>query len=160
LNVPYLALGSVALLGRRPVTALMLVIVIVATVVAVVAVASSSVRLSTDAGGGIPLGSEAWGRGTLVARLATYLSIPAYLIVVLIAFASSRGGKLPVYRVRGNWLIALGATIVAVGSALARYGRGSVFSVFLALGVIVMFIGFRHASRAPRAAQAVDAGDG
>lgn len=165
LNVPYLALGSVALLGRRPVTALMLLIVLAATLVAVVAVASSSVRLpadaadAIDAGGDIPRGSEAWGSGTLVARLATYLSIPAYLIVVLIAFASSRGGKLPVYRVRGNWLIALGATIVAVGSALARYGRGSVFSVFLALGVIVMFIGFRLASRAPRAAQAVDTGD-
>ena len=162
LNVPYLALGSVALLGRRPVTALMMLIVVAATLVAVAAVASSSVRLladAADAGGDIPRGSEAWGSGTLVARLATYLSIPAYLIVVLIAFASSRGGKLPVYRVRGNWLIALGATIVAVGSALARYGRGSVFSVLLALGVIVMFIGFRLASRAPRAAQAVDSGD-
>jgi hypothetical protein len=163
LNVPYLALGSVGLLGRRPVTALMLLIVVAATLVAVVAVASSSVRLATgvaEAGGDIPRGSAAWGGGTFVARLATYLSIPAYLIVILIAFASSRGGKLPVYRVRGNWLIALGATIVAVGSGLARYGRGAVFSVFLALGVIVMFIGFRLASRAPRATQAVDAGDG
>lgn len=158
LNVPYLALGSVALLGRRPVTAVMLLLVLAATLIAVVTVASSSVRLPADARD-IPRGSEAWGEGTLVPRLATYLSIPAYLIVVLIAFASSRGGRLPVYRVRGNWLVALGATIVAVGSTLARYGRGAVFSIFLAVGVMVMFVGFRLASRAPRAAQAVDARD-
>jgi hypothetical protein len=151
LNVPYLALGSVALLGRKPVSALMLAIVFAATLLAIAVVASASVHLSS-ASHQIPRGSQAWGRGTLVSRLATYMSIPAYLIVVLIAVASGRGGKLPAYRVRGNWLIAIGATIVAAGSALARYGRGSVFSVFLAVGVIVMFVGFRLASRAPKPA--------
>ena len=156
LNVPFLALGSVALLQRRPLIALMLVVVLAATVIAVVAVASASVHLSAGAGRNIPRGSRAWGSDALVARLATYLSIPAYVIVVLIAFASGRGGRLPIYRVRGNWLIALGATVVAIGSSVARYGRGSVFSVFLAVGVIVMFAGFRLASRAPRAAASAD----
>lgn len=152
LNVPYLALGSVALLQRRPLTALMLLLVIVATVVGVVAVASASVRLPAGIVRDIPRGNRAWAGDALAERLATYFSIPAYVIVVLVAFASGRGGRLPIYRIRGNWLIALGATIVAVGSSVARYGRGSVFSVFLAAGVIVMFLGFRLASRAPRAA--------
>jgi hypothetical protein len=146
----------VALLQRRPLIALMLLLVLAATVIAVAAVASASVHLPVEAGRDIPRGSRAWGSDAFVAKLATYLSIPAFVIVVLIAFASGRGGRLPVYRIRGNWLIALGATIVAIGSSVARYGRGSVFSVFLAVGVIVMFVGFRLASRAPRAAAADD----
>ena len=156
LNVPYLALGSVALLRRRPLTALMILVVLAATLIAVVAVASASVRLPAETVRDIPRGSRAWGEDALVGELAAYLSIPAYIIVVLIAFASGRGGRLPVSRIRGNWLIALGATIVAVGSSVARYGRGSLFSVFLAVGVIVMFIGFRLASRAPRRASPTD----
>ena len=152
LNVPFLALGSVALLRRRPMTALMLLLVLAATVIAVAAVASASVHLPVEAGRDIPRGSRAWGSDAFVARLATYLSIPAYVIVVLIAIASSRGGRLPLHRVRGNWLIAIGATLVAAGAPFARYGRGSAFSVFLAVGVIVMFLGFRMAARAPRPA--------
>jgi len=151
LNVPYLALGSVALLQRKPVTALMLLLVVIGTVIAVIAVASSTVHIGAQASRNIPRGSEAWGKGTLVAKLATYMSIPAYLIVVLIAVASSRGGKLPPHRIRGNWLIALGASVVAAGGPLARYGRGTVFSMLLAAGVVVMFVGFRLASRAPHA---------
>jgi drug/metabolite transporter (DMT)-like permease len=158
LNVPYLALGSVALLQRKPLVVLMVLLVFAATLIAVVAVASSSVHLPANAGRNIPRGSRAWGKEALVAKLATYLSIPAYLLVVLIAFASGRGRKLPVHRIRGNWLIAAGATVVAAGSSVARYGRGSVFSVFLAVGVIVMFLGFRLASRAPHPAAAADEG--
>ena len=146
LNVPYLALGSVALLGKRTLTVLVLLIVVAASLVAIAAVASSSVHLP-GAPHQIPKGSATWGKGTFVARLATYLSVPSFLVVVVIAIASGRGGRQPPHRVRGDRLIAIGAAIVAAGSSLARFGRGSVFSVFLALGVIVMFLGFRLASR-------------
>ena len=152
LNVPYLALGSVALLGRKPLSAVMLVLVFVCTILAIGIVASSSVHIAASAPKNIPRGSAAWGKGTVTAKLPTYISIPAYLIVVLIAIASSRGGKLPVHRIRGNWLIAIGATIVAAGSPFARYGRGAAFSVALAVGVVVMWLGFRPASRAPKPA--------
>ena len=152
LNVPYLALGSVALLGRRPVTAVMLGLVAASTLIAAVVVASASVHIASSASNQIPRGSEAWGKGTLAAMLPTYMSIPAYVIVVLIAAASSRGGNLPPHRIRGNWLIAIGATLVAAGAPFARYGRGAAFSVFLAVGVIVMFLGFRLASTVPRPA--------
>jgi len=157
LNVPYLALGSVALLGRKPISAVMLVMVFVASVIGVLVVATSSVHIAESAGRNIPRGSSAWGKGTLAAKLPTYMSIPAYVIVVLIAIASSRGGKLPVHRVRGNWLIAVGATLVAAGAPFARYGRGAAFSVFLAVGVTVIFLGFRFASRSPKPAGAPDA---
>ena len=157
LNVPYLALGSVALLGRKPLSAVVLVVVFVVTILAIGKVASTSVHAAAVASKNIPRGSAAWGKGTLTAKLPTYISIPAYLVVVIIAIASSRGGILPVYRIRGNWLIALGATIVAAGSGFARYGRGVVFSVVLAIGVVVMFVGFRLASRAPKAPAAPEA---
>jgi hypothetical protein len=156
LNVPYLALGSVALLGRRPVTAAMVVLTFVATLIAAGVVATSSAHLSASSPRNIPRGSVAWGTGTLAAKLPTYMSIPAYVIVVLIAVASSRGGKLPPHRIRGNWLIAIGATLVAAGAPFARYGRGSAFSVFLAVGVIVMFLGFRLTARTTRAVPAAD----
>jgi hypothetical protein len=152
LNVPYLALGSVALLGKRAVTTVALLLVAMATVVGVAVVASATVHIATSAPKQIPRGSAAWGKGTLSATLPTYMSIPAYVIVVLIALASSRGGKLPPHRVRGNWLIAIGATLVAAGAPFARYGRGVPFSVFLAVGVVVMFLGFRLTSKAPRPA--------
>jgi len=54
-------------------------------------------------------------------------------------------------RVRGNALIAAGTSIVAVGGfALGRVGRGSAFSITLAIGVAVMFAGFLLASRPAR----------
>jgi glucose-6-phosphate dehydrogenase assembly protein OpcA len=99
----------------------------------------------------IPRGSVVWGKGTLVAQLGRYMSIPAYAIVVLIAVVTSAGRRLPAARKRGNWLIALGATITATGGPMARYGRGVVFSILLAAGVTVMFLGFRLATRVGKA---------
>jgi hypothetical protein len=150
LNVPYLALGSVALLGKRRLTVLTLLLVVAATLIAVVAVAVATAHFPASALKNIPRGSAVWGKGQLVAQLGRYMSIPAYLIVLLIAVGSSRGGRLPVARIRGNWLIAIGATITATGGPMARYGRGSVFSVLLATGVTVMFIGFRLSTRVGR----------
>jgi hypothetical protein len=89
-----------------------------------------------------------------VRSLAIWYSTIAYVVVVGIAAATSRprkGVAPPKERVRANLLIALGVTIVAIGStALVRYGRGAAFSVTLAIGVAVMFVGFLLASRAPR----------
>lgn len=152
LNVPYLALGSVALLQNRVLTAAMLLAVGVATLVALGAVltASSHTAAFLPDPKQIPRGSEVWGKGTLLHNLGSWYSIPAYLIVVAMAALSSRrrkGRPSGARRARSNWLIAGGATLVAAGSSTARYGRGAVFSVLLALGVIVMFAGFMLASR-------------
>ncbi|MBI4728039.1 MAG: hypothetical protein HY775_00830 [Acidobacteria bacterium] len=156
LNVPWLALGSIALLGRRPLTLLALVAVAAGTVWGIVRVAGGTVNPFILGVKDIPRGSFAWRPDPSVRTLASLYSIPAWAIVVLIAILSGRRRgdvRPPVGRVRANWTIAAGVTIVAAGgSALARLARGSVFSVTLAVGVAVMFVGFLMASRAPRAA--------
>ena len=175
LNVPWLALGSIALFNKRELTLSALVIVIVLSVFGFFKVVSShpceaivgprghqtceqaaSTNLSNRVFGlkDIPSGSDVWRKDHSVRTLAIWYSTIAYVIVVGIAFLSSRprkGVAPPKERVRANALIAIGVTIVAVGStALVRYGRGSAFSITLAIGVTVMFLGFLLASRAPR----------
>jgi len=152
LNVPYLALGSIALLRNRVLTAVSMLAVAAASLYALLIVASAKASEAAILSHpyDVPVGKDVWGKGVLVAKLSTYYSIPAWAIVVLIAAVSSRsrhGVKPPPRRVRANWLIAAGVTDVAIGSALARYQRGAFFSVFLALGVVVMFVGFTLASR-------------
>lgn len=155
LNVPYLALGSIALLGKRALSAVALLVVAAATAYAVVMVLGTSTiaeALTTDQ---IPRGKDTWA-DQAVPRLASAYSITAYVIVLLVTYATTGQRavrRLGVERVRANRLIAFGVTIVAVGStALTRVGRGSAFSITLAVGVIVMFLGFRLAVRAPRRA--------
>ncbi|MCA1831970.1 MAG: hypothetical protein LC750_04395 [Actinobacteria bacterium] len=100
----------------------------------------------------VPRGSAVWGKHTLLHNLADWYSIPAFLVVVGVAIYSSRpkvAARMPKSRVRGNWLVAGGVTLVAIGSSTARYGHGAVFSIFLALGAAVMFAGFVMASRQP-----------
>jgi hypothetical protein len=102
----------------------------------------------------IPKGSEVWKMDHSVYTLAVWYSTVAYVIVVGIAALTSRrrkGVSPSKERVRANLMIAVGVTIVAVGStALTRFARGAAFSVALALGVTVMFVGFLLASRPPR----------
>lgn len=151
LNVPWLALGSIALLNRRALTVVALGAVLVATFWAFVKVAGADVSTSIVGSEDIPRGAAAWKADPSLRTLASLYSIPAYGVVVAIAIWTSRaraGVRPPASRVRANALIAVGTTIVAVGStALARLARGSAFSVTLALGVAVMFGGFLLASR-------------
>lgn len=171
LNVPFLALGSIALIGNRVLTALSVLAVAATTLFAlgIVATAETSrdafVRQQAVKGQDcpsspvvplqsrldIPRGKCVWERGSTVGKLGSLYSIPAYLVVVAIAALTSRPrrGRVPQpNRAKGNWMIAGGATIVAVGgTAIARLGRGAPFSIALALGVVVMFVGFVTASR-------------
>ncbi|MGZ4104151.1 MAG: hypothetical protein ACXVQY_05860 [Actinomycetota bacterium] len=175
LNVPWLALGSVALLNRRELTMTALVIVLVLSIFGLfkvlsshpceaitgprghqtcVAAASTTVENRIFDRKDVPSGSEVWHKDRSVRSLAIWYSTVAYVIVIGIAILTSRprkGVAPPSERVRANLLIAVGVTIVAIGStALVRYGRGAGFSITLAIGVVVMFIGFLLASRAPR----------
>jgi hypothetical protein len=160
LNVPWLALGSVALLNLRPVTVATLLAVVAGTVWGIARVAAATIREAALLGSQIPTGKSVFcdtSAGVIrncdpARALAITYSTPAWIVVILIALASAarRGGRRPTpERVRASWLVAIGVTIVAVGStALVRIGRGSAFSVTLALGVLVMFGGFMLASRA------------
>lgn len=154
LNVPYLALGSLALLGRKALIALGLLAVFAVTVYAVWKVAGTALVAEALAGTKeIPRGKDAWADQT-VPRLASAVSIAAYFVLIgvtLLTSAPVAARRAAPERVRGNRLIAIGVTIVAVGgTALTRVGRGSAFSITLAVGVVVMYLGFRLAARGPR----------
>jgi hypothetical protein len=175
LNVPWLALGSVALLNKRELSMSALVIIAVLSIFGFFKVISSHpceaivgpsghqtcvAAASTDLANrvfglkDIPSGSDVWHQDGSVRSLAIWYSTIAYVVVIGVAAATSRSRKgvaPPKERVRANLLIALGVTIVAIGStALVRYAKGAAFSVTLAIGVTVMFVGFLLASRAPR----------
>jgi hypothetical protein len=165
LNVPYLALGELLLLirDRRMQTGLFLVILF-ATAFALNIVRTAAVDPAALLARELPLGKDVFvgiGGWTLYAplrggssfayRLAQYYSYPAYVILVAgAAWSAWRMRKAPHLRNRflGTLGIAVGATIVAIGSGVgAGLDVVPVFSVGLALGIAVMFWGFLRASR-------------
>lgn len=155
LNVPWLAVGSLALVAKRPVALAAIGLAALGSAYALFSVIRDPIVSAAFVMDGIPSSSEAWGADAAQTTLVNFYSIVPYVIVVAIALWSSRtrkGVKPPTYRIRGNAMIAIGVTIVAVGgSALRRFDdSGAAFSVALALGVITMFVGFLLASRAPR----------
>jgi hypothetical protein len=165
LNVPFLALGELLLLireGRARVA--MWVVVAAATVYAVAVVAAAHVDPAAFAGRDLPLGKEAFGHvmstgldgpefaGAGIAyRLAQLYSYPAYLILVAGAVWSAirmRRTGTRRGRAQGTLMIAAGATLVAVGSGVgAGLDVVPIFSILLAGGIAMMFLGFLRASR-------------
>jgi hypothetical protein len=89
-----------------------------------------------------------------VRALSRYYSYVGFLIVVAGAIWSTfklarKPGERFKRLAQGNALIALGTVVVALGSAFARQGQGSVFAVGLAVGVTVMYLGFLRTSASP-----------
>ena len=176
LNVPWLAVGSIALLGNETIAKAALAIVCAASLYALVATFAAHPCLSVAGGTGhkqcvsldrtpqghvfggrdIPTGKDVWASAKVpgerqgIFSVGILYSVVGYVIVILIAVLTSRkhrGVEPPAHRRRSNLLIATGVTIVAVGStALSRFARGAPFSICLAAGVAVMFVGFLKAS--------------
>jgi hypothetical protein len=151
LNVPFLFAGELYLLARRRIVAhVFLVILFGLAIFAGIAVLGASVH-EGPLGGSLPLGKDVFGDGTLPHRLAQLYSWPTYvaLLAGLVWSALQMRGK-PALRDRaaGTFGIALGATVVAIGSGVgAAYHVVPLFSVALAAGIAVMFWGFLRASR-------------
>jgi hypothetical protein len=151
LNVPYLFLGEVYLLvKRRMVADVVAVILVFLTAFAVANVMNAPIHadaLSTD----LPLGKDVFGDGTTPHRLAQYLAYPSYILLVAGCLWSAwlmRGRPELRDRFLGTVLIAVGATIVAIGSGVgAGLGVVPIFSIGLLSGITVMFWGFLRASR-------------
>ncbi len=148
LNVPLLGLGTIYLLAPRGVGHVCAVVVVAASVYATVLVFTTELNAEALAVAGIPPGSAVMPSG--VRALSRYYSYAGFLIVVGGALLSA--GRLWRRRTEllrrlafANVLIAAGTTIVAAGSAFARYGQGSVFAVTLFAGVTLMFVGFLNA---------------
>lgn len=153
LTVPWLGLGELYLLiKKRWVSHLLLILLLGAT-----AWASATVRtapVSEALAMEFPLGREVFGDGSDAHRLSQYYAYPGYLILVGGAVWSAfriRGRQELRDRFLGTLLIAVGATIVFVGSGLgAGFGNFAVFSIGHAIGIAVMYWGFLTATRVSR----------
>jgi hypothetical protein len=151
LNVPYLAAGELYLLTRNR----WLGHVLLVAVLALTAYATLEIRTAPMAASHLtqefPLGREVFGDGSAPHRLAQYYSYPAYVFLLAGTVWSAfkmRGRPDLVNRFNGLLLLAVGATVVAVGSGVgAGLGNFAVFSAALAVGVIVMYWGFLTATR-------------
>jgi hypothetical protein len=155
LNVPYLAQGELYLLiRRRAYTHLILVLLAVGTAFAVWKVWPAPVHAAALANR-LPLGKEVFGTHAAPYRISQLYAFPAYFLLLggLVWAAAQMKGR-PELRARtaGTMGIALGATVVAVGSGIgAGFHLVPLFSASLAVGIAVMFWGFLRASgTAPR----------
>jgi hypothetical protein len=164
LTVPFLFAGELYLLAPRAFAHAGLALLAAAGIYAGLEVwraAMHAAQLSRS----LPLGKDVFGDNSAPYRLAQFFSWPAYLLLLggLVWSAYRMGGK-PALRDRtaGTLGIALGATIVAIGSGVgAGFHIVPLFSVSLAVGVGVMYWGFLRATRAvsPRPAPGVPLSD-
>jgi hypothetical protein len=152
LTVPWLGLGELYLLVRpRWIPHLLLVLLLGATAFAWMVVGDAPV--SNALADEFPLGREVFGDGSAAHRLSQYYAYPGYLVLVVGAVWSAlriRGREELRTRFIGTLLIAVGATIVFVGSGIgAGFGNFAVFSIGHAVGIAVMYWGFLTATRRP-----------
>lgn len=150
LNVPYLAAGELLLLVRdRRVWIPALVLLVFATAFAVARIRTAPLDTSALVAD-LPRGADAWSGDTLALDLARLYAFPAYAFLVggtLWSAWRMRGHPELRDRFLGTLAIAIGATVVAAGSAFALSGNVVGFSLTLATGISVMFWGFLRATR-------------
>ena len=151
LNVPYLALGEVYLLSRRPwIGHLALVAVLGATAYASAEVRTAPLDLDVLRSQEFFTGREVLGADAPARALAMIYSYAGTAVLVLGILWSSLGMRgRPDLRNRfyGVLLIAAGALVVAGGAAFAAAANFAGFSLTLATGVAVMYWGFLTATR-------------
>ena len=152
LNVPYLALGEVYLLARRPwIGHAALAVVLAATAWAAAEVRTApldaTVLRETFFTGREVLGGDS--AALVLARVYSFAGYGLLLAGILWSAVGMRGRPELRRRFAGVGLIALGATVVAAGSAFAAAGSFPGFSLTLAAGIAVMYWGFLVATRRP-----------
>jgi hypothetical protein len=156
LNVPWLALGTVLLLGRPGGIRAYLVCLVVFSLVSVVLVALAPVTDVDLAGRLVPEGRDFLPVAVRV--LAVVGNVVGTLVVIGGAVSSGlalRHRRELRPRFEGNLLIALGVAIAAGGGVFAFLDQSGKLGAGLALGACVMYAGFWRAStpvRAPTAA--------
>jgi hypothetical protein len=151
LNVPYLFAGELYLLTtKRGWAHVFLGALVGLSVVTAWAVWVADIHPEA-LGSALPLGKDVFGAGTTAHRLPQYTSIPAYFLLLgglVWSGWKMRGRPELRNRTAGTVWIAIGATVVAVGSGIgAAFDLVPLFSVSLAVGIAVMFWGFLVASR-------------
>jgi hypothetical protein len=147
LNVPWLGLGTVLLLGRGLAVRAYLAALLAFTAVSVLLVALAPVTAADLAGRLVPEGRDFLP--VAVRALAVLGNVAGTLIVVGGAVASGialRHQRHLRSRFEGNLLIALGVLLAAGGGVFAFLARSEQLAAGLALGACVMYLGFRRAS--------------
>lgn len=147
LNVPLLAVGQLHLLDSKR-AALWWTIAGLATVWSVAAVALTPVEVgvlaAADADGGIPGGRAAFAGGLAYQVLRPLTILGSLVVIVGSVYSGVRSRRY------GILLIALGVAVSATSSRFLAAGLDHLVAVVLAVGVTVMYAGFRAARRAPR----------
>lgn len=147
LNVPLLAVGQLHLLDRQR-AALWWTIGGLAAVWSIAAVALSpvdtAVLASADAAGGIPAGREAFAGGLAYEVLRPMTILGSLVVLVGSVYSALRTRRY------GILLIALGVAVSATSSRFLVAGLDHMVAVVLALGVIIMYGGFRAAAKTSR----------
>lgn len=151
LNVPFLAQGELYLLFRRRLWAdLCLALLFVGTAFAAWKVLQAPVHAAALTSS-LPLGKDAFGDNSAPYRLSQLYSFPAYFLLLgglLWSVLAMRGRRELRARAGGVAAIAVGATIVAIGSGIgAGFHLVAIFALGLVLGVAVMFWGFVTSTR-------------
>lgn len=147
LTAPLLGIGQLHLLDpRRAMLWWTLGGLAVAWAIAATALSSfdpAALRAASDAGG-IPTGAE------------VFADQPAYMVLRPLTFGGLLvvlGGCVWSALASRRWavlLIALGVVVAGSSSSFVRSGLDALVPVALALGVTVMYVGFRAATRQPR----------
>jgi hypothetical protein len=97
------------------------------------------------AAGSIPTGRLVFEEGLAYAILRPVTMIGATVVLVGCLWSGIRSRRF------GILLIALGVAVSATSTAFQRMGYDELVALVLALGVAVMYVGFRAAGKAPRA---------
>ena len=150
LNVPLLAVGQLMLLDpRRTVLYWTLAGVFAVWSVAFTLMAgfNGEALAAASADHVIPLGKDVLA-GTTAYGLIGPFNATSVIVVIGSIWSAVR------YRRWAVLLIALGVVVAAAGSSAVGNGRDFLFSVLLAAGVSLMYLGFRAASRPQRAPSA------
>jgi hypothetical protein len=145
-NVPLLATGQLLLLDRDRAWLYWSAATLV-TLTAVAAVASADLDqealTAASRAHRIPLGRDVL-EGSLAYSLARPFSFTFLIVVGGAVWSAVRTRRWTVL------LIALGVMIVAGDSVAIRIGNGELFSLLLAAGITVMYLGFLATTGAPR----------
>ena len=151
LNVPFLFVGELYLLAhRRAVADWALAALMVGTAFAAWTVMTAPVSTAALEKA-LPLGKQVFGDQSAAYRIAQVYAFPAYFLLlggIVWSAWQMRGQPQLRSRTAGTLSIAIGATIVAIGSGIgAGFDIVPLFSVSLAAGVTVMYAGFRAVTR-------------
>jgi hypothetical protein len=141
LNVPWLALGTVYLLGGRRVGDRLRWGLAVLSGVATGAVLFGPLHQDV-AGDEMPSGRDVFGVAPRV-MAAVGSGVAALVIIAGALYSATRLRRGDPWMMGGNVLIATGTVILSLSGSLAgRLGKDRAFAVTLVVGIVVLFAGF------------------